>query len=139
AWSHRPYHNTTSTKAIASTHSSFFILCIPFSKAQHDLLTFLPDPEAFTSNEAAFLRHQLHLLGPTEFARRTISEGIYTPRKLLTAFNIRAPSFLDEAYPSMLQSAIYRELHTRPKLAIHNSIDDAVELIRRSRNIVCLT
>ena len=53
------------------------------------------------------------------------------------------PAFLDgapdEAYHSLLAVAISREFSRRPKLPQYNTIDDAVRLLRESRNIVVLT
>jgi NAD-dependent histone deacetylase SIR2 len=62
---------------------------------------------------------------------------------LLTAFNIRPPAFLegspDDAYYSLLSLGISRELSKRIKLPQYNTIDDAVDLIKKSRNIIVLT
>jgi NAD+-dependent protein deacetylase SIR2 len=89
------------------------------------------------------LRNQLRALGPAEFCRRTVDAGLYTAKKLLTAFNIRAPNFLDgaadEGYFSLLSLAISRELSKRAKLTRFNTVDDAAELLKKSKNIICLT
>lgn len=72
-----------------------------------------------------------------------MDSGAYTAKKLLSAFNIRPPSFLegesDEAYYSLLSLAIARELSKRAKLTRFNTVDDAANLISRSKNIICLT
>lgn len=69
--------------------------------------------------------------------------GIITAKKLCTALGIRPPFFLegepDEAYYSLLDLAICRELSKRAKLPQYNTIDDAVALMKKSRNIVVLT
>lgn len=66
-----------------------------------------------------------------------------TAKKLLSAFGIRPPDFLegcpDESYYHLLSLAISRELSKRMKLPEYNTIDDAVELIKKSRNIIVLT
>lgn len=99
--------------------------------------------DACTPDEAVHLRHMLRQLGPQDFCRVTVDEGRYTAKKLLTAFGVRPPPFLegapDEAYFSMVSAAIERELSRRPKLARYNSVADAVALIHRSTNIVVLT
>lgn len=85
----------------------------------------------------------LRQLGPQDFCRVTVDEGRYTAKKLLTAFNIRPPPFLegapDEAYFTMVSAAIERELSKRAKLAEYNTVGDAVSLIQRSKNIIVLT
>ncbi len=88
-------------------------------------------------------RRQLRALGPLEFCKKTIDAGVITAKKLLTAFGIRPPAFLDgapdEHYFSLLTLAFGRELAKRAKLDTYNSVDDAVHLIQKSRNIVVLT
>lgn len=85
----------------------------------------------------------LRQLGPQDFCRVTVDEGRYTAKKLLTAFNVRPPPFLegapDEAYFTMVSAAIERELSRRAKLAEYNTVADAVSLIQRSKNIIVLT
>lgn len=64
-------------------------------------------------------------------------------KKLLTAFGVRPPAFLegetDEVYHNLLILAMSRELSKRAKLHKHNTPDDAVELLKRSKNIIVLT
>lgn len=66
-----------------------------------------------------------------------------TARKLCTAFSILPPAFLDdapdEAFHPLLAIAISREFSRRPKLPQYNTIDDAVKLLKESKNIVVLT
>lgn len=106
-------------------------------------LTILADPAACTSDEAVYYRKQLRSVGPEEFCRRTVDAGTITAKKLLTAFGIRPPAFLegrpDDAYFSLLSLALSRELSKRAKLTKYNTIDDAVELLQKSRNIIVLT
>lgn len=69
--------------------------------------------------------------------------GKITAKKLLTAFGIRPPPFLegepDEAYYPFLGLAVQRELSKRMKLPQYNTIDDAVNLIKSSKNIIVIT
>lgn len=99
--------------------------------------------DACTPEEAARLRRELREYGPTIFCQRTVDNGVYTAKKLLTAFGIKAPAFLDgssdEMYYSLLSLAFTRELSKRAKLERYNSIDDAVKLIGKSSNIILLT
>ncbi|KAK7752215.1 NAD-dependent histone deacetylase sir2 [Diatrype stigma] len=104
---------------------------------------FPDDVDACTPAEAAMYRRQLRALGPVEFCKQNIDAKLITAQKLLTAFGIRPPAFLegaeDEAYFGLLTLAFSRELAKRAKLDIYNSLDDAVQLIKRSQNIVVLT
>ncbi|KAL2755930.1 hypothetical protein ACRALDRAFT_2042173 [Sodiomyces alcalophilus JCM 7366] len=94
------------------------------------------------------LRQLLRSVGPREFCLRTVDSGRYTSKKLLTAFGIKAPAFLEDendahanedAYLSLLTLAISRELSKRAKLLQYNTLDDAVNLLRTSRNIMVIT
>ncbi|KAL9124692.1 MAG: hypothetical protein Q9217_006002 [Psora testacea] len=58
-------------------------------------------------------------------------------------FGIRPPFFFDgqpdEAYYKLLELGICRELSRRDKLPQYNTVDDAVTLLNKSRNIMVLT
>lgn len=107
------------------------------------MLIVIPDPDFCTPDEAIAYRNQLRVLGPEEFCRRTIDAGIISAKKLLTAFGVRPPDCFegqeDDAYRSLLVLAISRELSKRAKLPQYNSVDDAVELLKKSKNIIVLT
>lgn len=100
-------------------------------------------PDICTPDEASRLRRELREQGPAVFCQRTVDAGRYTAKKLLSAFGIRPPAFLegesDEAYFSLLSLAITRELSKRAKLARYNTIDDAVDLMAKCKNIVVIT
>ncbi|UNI18249.1 NAD-dependent histone deacetylase sir2, variant 2 [Purpureocillium takamizusanense] len=101
------------------------------------------EADTCSPEEASRLRRELREYGPAVFCQRTVDAGRYSAKKLLTAFNIRAPAFLDgqpdEAYFSLLSLAISRELSKRAKLSRYNSVDDAVDLVRRASNIIVIT
>lgn len=101
------------------------------------------EPNACTLEEAGAYRQQLRTIGPEEFCKRTVEAGTISAKKLLTAFGLRPPPFLegspDDAYYGLLSLAISRELSKRIKLPQYNTIDDAVALIQKSTNIVVLT
>lgn len=107
------------------------------------MLIITSDPEFCSPDEAVAYRNQLRALGPEEFCRRTIDAGIISAKKLLTAFGVRPPDCFegqeDDAYRSLLVLAISRELAKRAKLPQYNSVGDAVELLKRSKNIIVLT
>jgi len=109
----------------------------------HDELKIETGPDTCTIEEARDYRLMLRNIGPVEFCNRTVEAGKISAKKLLTAFGIKPPLPLegepDEAYYRLLSLAISRELSKRVKLHHYNSIDDAVELIKRSRNIIVLT
>ncbi|KAL2119769.1 hypothetical protein VTJ04DRAFT_6730 [Mycothermus thermophilus] len=104
---------------------------------------FTDDPEACTPEEAIEFRKLLRAVGPKVFCERTIFAGLITAKKLLTAFGIRPPAFLEGAddsdYHPLLSLALSRELSKRAKLPAYNSVDDAVELLKRCNNIMVLT
>lgn len=95
-----------------------------------------------TAEESVLYRRLLHQAGVQEFIRQTLETGEVSARKLCTAFGLRVP-FLegrpDEAYYKILGLAIQRELQKRIKLAEWNTIDDAVRLLVRARNVIVVT
>jgi len=99
--------------------------------------------DACTVEESLALRRKVRLVGPDQFITETIEARKYTAKKLCTAFGIRPPSFLhgepDEAYYSLLGLGISRELAKRVKLPQYNTIDDAVSLLKKSKNVIVLT
>lgn len=104
---------------------------------------FTEDPNACTPEEAVRFRQLLRAVGPEIFCKRTVDVGVISAKKLLTAFGIRPPGFLegaeDDAYYGLLSLALTRELSKRAKLVRYNTIDDAVHLLKTSRNIIVLT
>ncbi|TAQ87187.1 hypothetical protein B7494_g4502 [Chlorociboria aeruginascens] len=100
-------------------------------------------PGACTYEEAHAYRQQLRTIGPQEFCAITVEAGKISAKKLLTAFGVRPPPNLDgspdEAYYTLLGLAISRELSKRIKLPQYNTLDDAAELLKKSRNIIVLT
>ncbi|KAI5923393.1 NAD-dependent histone deacetylase SIR2 [Camillea tinctor] len=104
---------------------------------------FFDDVDACTPEQAVRYRQQLRAVGPEEFCRLTVDSRTITAKKLLTAFGIRPPAFLegmpDESYFGLLTLAMTRELAKRAKIVKYNTIDDAVHLLKKSKNIVVLT
>ncbi|KAH8666341.1 DHS-like NAD/FAD-binding domain-containing protein [Xylariales sp. PMI_506] len=104
---------------------------------------FVDVENACNPEEAVKYRQMLRAVGPEEFCKATILAGSITAKKLLTAFGIRPPAFLegqtDDAYYSLLTLALTRELSKRAKLMEYNTVDDAVSLLQRSKNIIVLT
>ncbi|KAI9932934.1 NAD-dependent histone deacetylase sir2 [Aspergillus wentii] len=100
-------------------------------------------PGACTLEEAVAFRQRLHDIGKAAFVEETIARDTVTAKKLCTAFGILPPPFLegapDEAYHPLLAIAISREFSRRQKLPQYNSIDDAVRLLKESKNIIVLT
>jgi len=98
---------------------------------------------ACTFEEAQAFRKRLRLVGEDRFLAETVKAGNTTAKKLCTAFGIRFPFFLegqpDETYNYPLRLGICRELSKRLKLRQYNTIEDAVVLLRKSKNIIVLT
>lgn len=108
-----------------------------------DDTAFKDDPEACTPDEATRYRQMLRSHGPEEFMKHTLFNGSITAKRLLTAFGVRPPPFLegaeDDKYYSLLTLAITRELNKRAKLMSYNTVDDAADLIQSAKNIIVLT
>jgi TPP-dependent trihydroxycyclohexane-1,2-dione (THcHDO) dehydratase len=85
----------------------------------------------------------LREIGKVAFVEETIGKNTITAKKLLTAFGVVPPSFLedapDEAYHPLLGIVISREFAKRQKLDEYNSIDDAVNLLKKAKNIIVIT
>jgi NAD-dependent histone deacetylase SIR2 len=100
-------------------------------------------PDACTPEEAVAYRKRLREVGKAAFVEETIVQGTITAKKLCTAFGIVPPAFLedapDEAYHPLLVLAISREYSKRQKLPQYNTIEDVVELLKKSKNIIVIT
>lgn len=105
--------------------------------------TNVPVPDACTPDEALALRKRLHTIGKAAFVEETIGNDMISAKKLCTAFGILPPPFLegasDRAYHPLVALGISREYSRRAKLPQYNTIDDAVELLKKSSNIIVLT
>ncbi|KAI9698939.1 MAG: NAD-dependent histone deacetylase sir2 [Candelina mexicana] len=101
------------------------------------------EPDACTLNEALAFRKRLRTIGEDRFVLETVEAGTISAKKLCTAFGIRPPTFLegspDEAYYPLLGLGITRELSKRIKLLKYNTVNDAVKLLQKSKNIIVLT
>ncbi|ORY62641.1 DHS-like NAD/FAD-binding domain-containing protein [Pseudomassariella vexata] len=99
--------------------------------------------DACTREESVKYRLQLQQIGPENFCKVHVDSGAVTAKKLLTAFGVRPPAFLegqeDHRYYSLLVLALTRELSKRAKLPHFNTVDDAATLLNRSKNIVVIT
>lgn len=99
--------------------------------------------DACTTDETVYYRQLLRTAGPEQFCRLTVEDGKITAKKLLTAFGVIPPAFLegspDDEYYGLLTLALSRELKKRAKLMNFNTVRDAVSLIYNAKNIVVLT
>ncbi|RJE19208.1 histone deacetylase [Aspergillus sclerotialis] len=100
-------------------------------------------PDACTLDEALAFRKRLHDIGKAAFVEETIGRNTVTAKKLCTAFGVIPPPFFegapDEAYHPLLAIAISREFSRRQKLPQYNTVEDAVKLMKESKNIIVLT
>ncbi|PQE25882.1 hypothetical protein CJF30_00000618 [Rutstroemia sp. NJR-2017a BBW] len=68
------------------------------------------------------------------------NNGTIPAKKLLTAFGLRPPAFLDgspdDAYYALLSLALSRELSKRIKLPQYNTVEDVVHLLQKSKKII---
>ncbi|KAK0742474.1 DHS-like NAD/FAD-binding domain-containing protein [Apiosordaria backusii] len=101
------------------------------------------DPDTCTPEESVKYRQMLRSIGPELLVQRLVDTGAITAKKLLTAFGVRPPPFLegedDDAYLGLLSFAFSRELNKRGKLMKYNTVDDAVALLKEKQNIIVLT
>ncbi|KAL8839494.1 MAG: hypothetical protein Q9170_001717 [Blastenia crenularia] len=102
------------------------------------------EPVDICSVEESFaFRRRLRLVGEDRFISETIEVGTISAKKLCTAFGIRPPPLLegqpDHKYYPLLGLGITRELTKRVKLPHYNTIDDAIDLLKKSSNIIVLT
>ncbi|RPB15008.1 SIR2-domain-containing protein [Morchella conica CCBAS932] len=106
---------------------------------------FEPHEDAFSAQDAKELRQLLRQVGEQKFLELTVmsKSGGITAKKLITAFGIRPPEFLegspDHVYYRFLQIGIARELVRRTKLPQYNSPQDVKKLLLESKNIIVLT
>ncbi|CAK7214194.1 NAD-dependent histone deacetylase sir2 [Sporothrix curviconia] len=125
------------------TESLFEDILDDLTEENHEGAMASGDIEACTPEESLRFRQELRAIGPEEFCRRTVDAGTITAKRLLTAFGVRPPGFLegepDESYFGLLSLALSRELLKRAKLLRYNTVDDAVHLLQTSRNIIVLT
>ena len=110
--------------------------------------------------ESQYYVKLLRELDVDQFVRETIETKKIAVKKLLTAFSARVPTFLEGqpdvgaatlfcskdlmlsdqyAYLPLLGLAMQRELEKRAKLPQYNTVDDAVTLLKKSKNIIVLT
>lgn len=93
--------------------------------------------------EAVAFRKRLRTVGKEAFVQETIGCETISIKKLCTAFRIMPPDFLegapDAAYLQLLAMGMDNEYSRRLKLPHYNTIDDAVQLLKKSSNIIVLT
>ncbi|KAL5598592.1 hypothetical protein BROUX41_003482 [Berkeleyomyces rouxiae] len=100
-----------------------------------------------TADESQAIRRLLHQLGSERFIKHMVTSGLRDPEFIIEALGVKLPYFLSEfqgdAYISaithLLGAAMNRELSRRVKLDEHNTVDDAADLIAKSRNIIVVT
>ncbi|KAH0292702.1 SIR2-domain-containing protein, partial [Aureobasidium sp. EXF-3399] len=99
-----------------------------------------PGPNSYTPAEAKEIRERLRRLGPNRFVEQTLTLGAVGVRKLVTAFGVRPDlPYSTTWYYQVLGLSIQRELRKRQKLTEYNTIDDAVSLLQKSKNIMVIT
>ncbi|THV90885.1 SIR2-domain-containing protein [Aureobasidium pullulans] len=99
-----------------------------------------PGPISYTPAEGKDIRDKLRRLGPNRFIEQTITSGVVGVRKLVTAFGVRPDlPYGTRWYYQILGQCIQRELRRRQKLTEYNTVDDAVSLLQKSKNIMVIT
>ncbi|QDS74429.1 hypothetical protein FKW77_006133 [Venturia effusa] len=106
---------------------------------------FTTSSDICTADEAKGYRKRLHEIGLEKLISETLGRNIISVRKLCTAFEVKIPPWLssepDDApgYYRLLGLAMLRELNKRQRIEKYKTIDDAAELINKSKNIVVIT
>lgn len=95
---------------------------------------------AYTAEEAKSLREKLRRLGPNRFIEQLVTKEEVPIRRMVTIFGVRPDLPYSETwYCRVFGLAIQRELRKRYKLPQYNTIDDAVSLIQKCKNIMVIT
>ncbi|KKA29229.1 hypothetical protein TD95_000961 [Thielaviopsis punctulata] len=105
------------------------------------------DQPSVPPEEAAAIRQLLHKVGPRKFFEQLIEDGSHEPEYVIAALGYQIPPLVlaltgdlyMRAITSLLSGAMRREMSHRPKLMNVNTVQDAVNLIRKSSNIVVVT
>ncbi|GAB7348534.1 hypothetical protein MBLNU459_g6928t1 [Dothideomycetes sp. NU459] len=95
---------------------------------------------AFTPAEAKAMRDLLRAVKADKFIEKIVTRDEIPIRKLATVWGVRPDRPNSDAwYYRLLGRAIQRELFRRQKLPQYNTIDDAVSLLKQSKNIIVIT
>ncbi|KAI9800092.1 MAG: hypothetical protein M1825_004274 [Sarcosagium campestre] len=101
------------------------------------------DDASCTPEESIHYRRQLHALGEEAFVQSTLGSGNVSVKKLCSAFGVQIPSIFQRAPAKvcyqLLALGLNRELRNRTKLQEYNTVDDAVQLLDKSKNIMVIT
>ncbi|KAI5819707.1 putative histone deacetylase SIR2 [Pyronema omphalodes] len=98
------------------------------------------EDDAVTPEERKQFKALLKSMGEDDFIHTVVQKGGMSIRKLLTVFNIRAPSFMsDHTLISLLQIVVGRAMVQRTRIPHVNSVEHVVDLLRKSKNIIVLT
>ncbi|KAJ2613830.1 NAD-dependent histone deacetylase sir2 [Coemansia sp. RSA 1365] len=102
----------------------------------------IPTFKGFTSEEMEYVRHEAYELGMSTFLQEYIVNRGIAVRALLEVFS--APMAVDSCVPDLqllplLKFQLVRFYRNRPRLQHINTVDDVVELIKRSKRIMVLT
>ena len=104
------------------------------------LTAYIDEQDSFSKVEAQALRARLRSIGAEKFIEENLASGRHDVRKLVTAFGVTSDMDLpDNLYLIILSQCIRRELNRRQKLEAFNTLDDAVELLQKSKNIMVVT
>jgi NAD+-dependent protein deacetylase SIR2 len=99
--------------------------------------------EDFTYEEALAIRYHARELGLDRFFDKCVIERRIPLRKLCAAFGTRLPTVLEDPPESglllRLKKAIVVDMGNRIKLQKYNSVDDAISLVHKAKNIMLIT
>ncbi|KAF2771657.1 SIR2-domain-containing protein [Teratosphaeria nubilosa] len=95
---------------------------------------------SLTRERSVALQHRLRSMGPEDFIKQYLTSGDMAPRLLGTAFGID-PNMIedDDLHLRILSYAIMRAFRKRQKLPQLNTMDDAAQLLSKSKNVMVIT
>jgi NAD-dependent histone deacetylase SIR2 len=100
------------------------------------------DQDTCNQEHSKILRKRLRDVGPEIFVEETLSQQQFSIRKLLSAFRVFVPDYILDNRDSLLELlgfALYREMQLRQRLDQFSTVEDVVELLLTSKNIMVIT
>ncbi|KAJ1963068.1 NAD-dependent histone deacetylase sir2 [Dispira parvispora] len=138
---------------VAATSSSGDVCPSETYSSDSDITKFTPKSsesgvqyflDFFTSEEKEAIRKDAHTLGLMDFIRKHLRQYEFPTRAVIAAFAPGVAAALPMEYASsqlvsVLKMVVTQHIQRQRRLANITTVDDVVELLRKSRNIMILT
>lgn len=124
-----------------SSRSSMVSLLILFAARDIQLINHTDGSTGISEEQAAALRALLRQVGPEDFFEETMDRRNMTPGQIGSIFGLNPALAVEdeETFLRLLGVVVMRAFYRRQKLPQFNNIDDAAELLKRSRKIMVIT